>query len=125
MSLNWFNIKILNPSLKKRGFVIFMNMKPFIKYIKQLDADEELLDDYRQLRYLFQEYGWSEKDLEKPPYYTQDMMSLYNRFGNKKDKLMRELKTFFGNVDVSEVSNYLEHKMREINQEIPLDKKED
>jgi hypothetical protein len=100
-------------------------MKPFIKYIKQLDADEELLDDYRQIRYLFQGYGWSEKDLEKPPYYTQDMMSLYNRFGIKKDKLMRELKTFFGNVDVSEVSSYLEHKMKEINQEIPLDNKEE
>lgn len=102
-----------------------MNMKPFIKYINQLDADNELLDDYRQLRYLFQGYGWSEKDLEKPPYYTQDMMSMYNRFGHKKDKLMRELKTFFGDIDVSEVSDYLKHKMHEINQEIPLDKKED
>jgi len=100
-------------------------MKPYVKYIEQLNVDNDLLDDYRQLRYLFQGYGWSEKDLEKPPYYTNDMMSLYNKFGNKKDKLIRELKTFFGDIDVSEVSNYLEHKMREINQEIPLDNKED
>jgi len=100
-------------------------MKPFIKYIEQLDTDEELLDDYRKLRYLFQGYGWSEKDLEKPPYYSKDMMLLYNRFYLKKDKLMKELKTFFGDIDVSEVSDYLEHKMHKINQEIPLDKKED
>jgi hypothetical protein len=100
-------------------------MKPFIKYIIQLDADNELLDDYRKLRYLFQGYGWSEKDLEKPPYYTNDMMFLRGGFNNKLHKLMRELKTFFGNVDVSEVSSYLEHKMKEINQEIPLDNKEE
>lgn len=95
-------------------------MKPFIKYIEQLDADKELLDDYRKLRYLFQGYEWSETDLEKPPFYTNDMMSLYNRFGIKKDKLMKELKTFFGDIDVSEVSNYIEYKMLKINQEIPL-----
>ena len=44
----------------------------------------------------------------------------YRIYNNKKHKLMKELKTFFGDIDVSEVSNYLEHKMREINQEIPL-----
>jgi hypothetical protein len=95
-------------------------MKPYVKYIEQLNVDNDLLDDYRQLRYLFQGYGWSEKDLEKPPFYTNDMMSLYNRFGIKKDKLMKELKTFFGDIDVSEVSNYIEYKMHKINQEIPL-----
>lgn len=38
---------------------------------------------------------------------------------------MRELKTFFGDIDVSEVSDYLKDKMQEINQEIPLYNKED
>jgi hypothetical protein len=95
-------------------------VKPFIKYIEQLDADKELLDDYRKLRYLFQGYEWSEKDLEKPPFYTNDMMHLHGSFNNKKRKLIKELKTFFGDIDVSEVSDYLMHKMKEINQEIPL-----
>ena len=100
-------------------------MKPFIKYIEQLDVDKELLDTYRELRYLFRGYGWSEKDLEKPPFYNRDMVYLHNRFGQKKEKLMKDLKIFFGDVDVSEVSDYLKHKMKKINQEIPLDKKED
>lgn len=97
-------------------------MKPYVKYIEQLNVDNDILDDYRKLRYLFQGYGWSEKDLEKPPYYTNDMMFLRGGFNNKMHKLMRELKTFFGDIDDIDFSDYLKDKMREINQEIPLKK---
>ena len=59
-------------------------MEPFLKYIKQLDADKRLLDIYRQLRHLFKKYKWSEKDLEKPPFYTNDMMELHSYFNIEK-----------------------------------------
>jgi hypothetical protein len=53
------------------------------------------------------------------------MMELHSYFNIEKNNLLKELKTFFGDIDVSEVSDYIEHKMYEINQETPLDKKKD
>jgi hypothetical protein len=100
-------------------------MEPFLKYIKQLDADKRLLDIYRQLRHLFKKYKWSEKDLENPPFYTNDMMELHSYFNIEKNNLLKELKLYFGNIDLDEVTGYIENEMLKINKETPLDKKEE
>jgi hypothetical protein len=98
-------------------------MKPFIKYIEQLDADKRLLDIYRKLRKEFQKEGWSEKDLEKPPYYTRRIMELFEQFGVEQKKLGIEVKSYFGNIELSDYMDYIQNKMKEINDETPLDKK--
>lgn len=100
-------------------------MKPFIKYITQLDADKKLLTIYRKLREQFQKEGWSEKDLERPPYYTERIMQLYEAFGYERKKLGMEINLYFGNVELSEYMDYIESKMREINHETPLKKEEE
>lgn len=101
-------------------------MKPWIKYIRQLDADKELLSVYRKLRQEFQKEGWSEKDLEKPPYYTREIMSLYEKFGVERKRLGMELSTYFGELDLSDYMDYIENRMKVINDETPLsDKKYD
>ena len=95
-------------------------MKSFVKYIKQLDADSDILNTYRELRYLFQEYGWSEEQLEKPPFYTSEMMELYERFTKQRQKLAYELSLFFGDFHILDFNNYFHHEMQKINEEIPL-----
>jgi len=98
-------------------------MKPWIKYINQLNSDEQLLSIYRQLRQQFQKEGWSEKDLEKPPYYTKEIMSLFERFGMERKRLGTELTKYFGNLDLSDYMDYIQHRMVEVDKETPLSDK--
>jgi len=100
-------------------------MEAWKKYISQLNADEKLLDVYRKLRKEFQKEGWSEKDLEKPPYYTRKIMELFEQFGVEQKKLGIEVKSYFGNIELSDYMDYIQNKMKEINDETPLDKKEE
>ena len=100
-------------------------MKAWVKYIEQLDADEKLLSIYRKLREEFQKEGWSEKDLERPPYYTKIIMILYEAFGVERKRLGMEVKSYFGDIELSDYMDYIESKMRQINDETPLNKKED
>lgn len=91
------------------------------KYIETLKADKELLDTYRNLRTAFQREGWTEKDLEKPPYYPQDIMANFQKFSSLHSKLFSELKGFFPDIDHNEFVDYLQDKLKEINLEIPLE----
>ena len=100
-------------------------MEAWKKYISQLNADEKLLDVYRKLRKEFQKEGWSEKDLEKPPYYKIKIMELFEQFGVEQKKLGIEVKSYFGNIELSDYMDYIQNKMKEINDETPLDKKEE
>ena len=95
-------------------------MKPWIKYIKQLNADEKLLSIYYQLREQFQKEGWTEKDLEKPPYYTKEIMSLFERFNMERKRISTELTKYFGELDLSDYMDYIQHRMAEVDKETPL-----
>lgn len=100
-------------------------MQSWKKYIIQLNADEKLLNIYRLLREEFQKEGWSEKDLERPPYYTKRIMQLYEAFGVERKRLGMEINSYFGDIELSDYMGYIENKMRDINDETPLNKKED
>ena len=56
-------------------------------------------------------------------YYTVEMMRGYDELRFLKSKLFKELQLFFGEVTPKELNNYLQHKMKEINEQIPLNKK--
>jgi hypothetical protein len=96
-------------------------MKHYRKYIETLRADEDILETYRELRRAFQREGWTEKDLEKPPYYPNDIMRNFQRFSSLHSKLFHELKGFFPDIDHNEYVDYLQDKLTEINIEIPLE----
>jgi len=95
--------------------------KHYEKYITNLNADEDILNTYRDLRRAFQREGWTEKDLEKPPYYPSDIMRNFQRFSDLQTKLFFELKSFFPDIDYNEFVDYLRNKLKEINLEIPLE----
>lgn len=96
-------------------------MKHYKKYISVLKADEDILETYRDLRRAFQREGWTEKDLEKPPYYPSDIMRNFQKFSGLHSKLFSELKSFFPDIDHNEFVVYLQDKLKEINKEIPLE----
>ena len=96
-------------------------MKHYIKYITTLRADEDLLETYRNLRRAFQREGWTQKDLERPPNYPNDIMRNYQKFSSLHSKLFNELKSFFPDIDHNEFVKYLEDKMTLIDIEIPLE----
>ena len=94
---------------------------PFRKYLEELNADKEILDAYRDLRLSFQKEGWSEKDLEKPPYYPKNVMVFFHKFQSLHNKLFTELKSFFPDIDHTDFNTYIGDKMKKINLEIPLE----
>lgn len=99
-------------------------MSLIINYIETVNADATLLEIYRELRGYFQILGWSEEDLENPPYYTAEMFSANERFQRAKMRLRDELKSFFGDMysDV-EYNDYIMAKLTQIDKETPLSKK--
>lgn len=97
-------------------------MKPFIKYLETLESDSKLLSIYKELREEFQKLGFTEDDLEHPPTYTHSMMKLYQQFHDEKNKLMKELKSFFNDIDIKEFNDYITSKMALINELTPLSK---
>ena len=94
-------------------------MRPFEKYIKQLNADKELQSIYRKLRDCFKREGWSEEDLEKPPYYPNDIMAYYQQFSQEHNRLFNEIRMYF-DIDHNEFVDYLKREMKQIDDETPL-----
>ena len=95
-------------------------IKHYTKYITTLKADEDILETYRELRRAFRREGWTEKDLEKPPYYPNDIMKNFQKFSSLHSKLFEELKGFFPDIDHNEFVEYLKNKSALIDLEIPL-----
>jgi hypothetical protein len=88
---------------------------------KFLDSrDKELMDIYYSLRLMFMREGWSEKDLEKPPYYPQDIMRGFQNFSDEQSRLFFELKGFF-DIDFNEFTSYIQPRLKKINEKTPLD----
>ena len=90
------------------------------KYMDESHPESELASIYRKLRHAFNREGWSQKDLEKPPYYNKDIMGNLQRFSSLHSKLFQELKSFFPDIDHNEFVHYLRGKLQIIDSETPL-----
>ena len=70
--------------------------KPWMKYMDVIHPESELLNVYRELRHAFNREGWTEKDLERPPYYPKDIMSNFQKYilfkENNESKIMSKIK---------------------------------
>jgi hypothetical protein len=95
-------------------------MKPFEKFLNNSVGLQRLIEVYVELRKYFQELGWSESDLEKPPHYDNQMMKLYHAFGNERNTLFQQVKDLGFDIDSDEYVKFLEPILQKINDITPL-----
>ena len=102
-------------------FIVMEHKKPWQKFMDELHPESELISVYKKLRHAFNREGWTEKDLERPPYYPQDIMNGYQKMSYLVGDLKSELKSYFGDIDNDEFTDYLQSKLKHIDLEIPLE----
>lgn len=95
-------------------------MKPFEKFLQDRVGLRELLDIYLRLRQHFQEIGFSQKDLERPPQYTELMMTLFHRFGDVQKALFQQVKDYGFDIDWNEFVEFLQPLLNKIDEITPL-----
>ncbi len=96
-------------------------MKPmWKKYLNSLDAIENLMRVYLEMRRHFQEIGWSEKDLDSPPYFESKMYSYLDKFQNIRRAMLQDLHERGFDVPVEDFNSYLREFMTKINELTPL-----
>jgi hypothetical protein len=103
---------------KKKG--IFINMKPYEKFLNESIGLKELIEIYLQLRQHFQELGFSESDLVSPPTYTPLMMSLHQKFQASQKALFQQVKDYGLDISRNEFSEYIAPILSKIDQITPL-----
>jgi len=95
-------------------------MESWKNFVEELNLVSKLEEIYFRIRLVLQREGWSDKDLERPPYYPQDLMSLYHKFQNERDVLLNTIKEYGFDVDSNEKINYIQIKLKKIDNITPL-----
>ena len=95
-------------------------MKAWIKFAETLELTRELEDMYFKIREIFQREGWTQKDVERPPYYPNDLMVLHSKFQQLVRETDRTIRDYGFDVDEQEVGNYIIDKLRHIDDITPL-----
>lgn len=90
------------------------------KYIEKTNAIEPFLKTYLELRRLFQSLNWSESDLERPPFYSNDMMRLREELTYKLVKIKDEMDDLGLEFKDQDFHDYLRPFMTKINELTPL-----
>ena len=88
--------------------------------VNELDLTEEIEENYFQMRKIFQREGWTQKDIERPPYYPSDLMILHSKFAPKVSEIFQTIKEYGFDVDKSEVNEYIIKKLSHIDDITPL-----
>jgi len=99
---------------------IFIYMKPFEKFLESSVTLRELLDTYLELRQLLQESGFSQEQLSRFMQPTYKMMSLRERFTNKKNALFRQIKDYGFEIQMDDLNEYIMPLLNKIDELIPL-----
>ena len=95
-------------------------MESWKKFIDELKLTEKLEEIYFRIRLVLQREGWSDKDLEKPPYYPQDLMSLFHKFQNERDKVIKTIEDYGFEIDIDDLTDYIQIKLKSIDNITPL-----
>lgn len=90
------------------------------KFIDELGLTEKLEEIYFRIRLVLLKEGWSDADLEKPPYYPQDLMTLFHKFQNERDKILKTISEYGFDVDNDDLLNYIQIKLKKIDDITPL-----
>jgi len=105
-------------------FRIFIVMESWKKFAETLELTRELEDMYFKIREIFQREGWTQKDVERPPYYPNDLMVLHSKFQQLVRETDRTIRDYGFDVDGQEVSHYIIKKLSHIDDITPLRKKD-
>jgi hypothetical protein len=97
-------------------------MKAWRKFAETLELTRELEDTYFKIRKIFRREGWTQKDIERPPYYPNDLMFLHSKFNQLVRETDRTIRDYGFDVDEEEVSNYIIDKLSHIDDITPLRK---
>jgi hypothetical protein len=95
-------------------------MESWKKFAETLEITKELEETYFKIREVFQREGWSQKDIEKPPYYPQDLMFLHRELQQLVQEVDRTIRDYGFGVDGDKVHYYIMDKLRHIDDITPL-----
>lgn len=95
-------------------------MTAWKKFIDELNITEKLEEIYFNIRLVLQREGWSDKDLEKPPYYPQDLVSLFHKFQNERDNIIKTIEEYGFEIDIDDMTDYIQIKLKSIDDITPL-----
>ena len=95
-------------------------MEPWEKFADALQLTKDLENIYFEMRKVFQREGWTQKDIEKPPYYPQDLMFLHSELPPLIREIDKTIKDYGFDVDGTKVHYYVMDKLRHIDDITPL-----
>jgi hypothetical protein len=95
-------------------------MESWKKFAESLELTKELEETYFNIREVFQREGWTQKDIESPPYYPQDLMFLHRELQQLVQGVDRTIRDYGFGVDGDEVKYYIMDKLRRIDDITPL-----
>ena len=99
---------------------IFIVMKAWRKFVDSLELTKDLEQNYFDMRKIFQREGWTQEDIERPPYYPNDLMFLHSKFQPKMREIFQTIKDYGFDVDRDEVHYYIMDKLSHIDDITPL-----
>jgi hypothetical protein len=105
--------------------IVKINENKFSNFLDKIINDyitySDIIEVYTKLRHSFQREGWSQKDLENPPYYPTDIMQNHQKFSFLKNELIKNLTSILNNrVDEGLINDYLIERLKQIDLETPL-----
>jgi len=103
-------------------FRIFIVMEGWRKFADALQLTKDLEEIYFKMRKIFQKEGWTQKDIQKPPYYPQDLMFLHSELPPLVREIDQTIRDYGFDVDGDEVHYYIMDKLHHIDDITPLRK---
>ena len=95
-------------------------MESWEKFADTLQLTKDLENIYFEMRKVFQREGWTQKDIEKPPYYPQDLMRLHSELPPLVREINQTIRDYGFNVDGDKVHYYVMDKLSHIDDITPL-----
>jgi hypothetical protein len=95
-------------------------MRPFENFLVSSVGLQRIIEIYLKIRQYFQSEGWSEKDLENPPYYSAQLMTLHEKIGGEIRDLLQQMKDLGFEVEKEDFNEYLKPILKNINELTPL-----
>ena len=97
-------------------------MEGWRKFAESLELTKELEETYLKLRKFLQKEGWTQKDIERPPYYPEELMFYHRRIQPLYREIDQTIRDYGFNVDGDELHYYIMDKLRHIDDITPLRK---
>jgi|APGre2960657468_1045069.scaffolds.fasta_scaffold23517_3 hypothetical protein len=98
-------------------------MENWKKFANTLEITKDIEETYFKIRQIFQREGWMQHDLEKPPYYPKDLMTLFQKFSTQRSDVFQIIRDYGFNVDHLGLTGYIQDKLSLIDNITPLIKK--